>query len=97
MSLLWGSVCHHVEREASRFRPDYAPMQVPASVLMAIAGQVELVPADELRGELIRGAHEVAHKVVDTAHVALPGVGAIPTDAEIFVHPVAESPHDVLL
>jgi hypothetical protein len=24
-SLLWGRVCHHIEREASRFIPIYAP------------------------------------------------------------------------
>jgi len=63
----------------------------------AIAGQVELVPADVLRGELIRGAHEVAHEMADTAQVALARVGAVATDAEIFVHPVVDSAHDVLL
>src|SRR5215471_13364686 len=50
-----------------------------------------------LRGEPIGRDHEVAYEVADTAQVAVAGIGAVPTDAELVIHPVAESPHDVLL
>jgi hypothetical protein len=64
---------------------------------VAITGQVQLVLADMLRGELIGRDHEVAHEVADPAQVAVASTGAVPTDTELFVHPVAESPQDVLL
>jgi hypothetical protein len=50
-----------------------------------------------LRGEPIGRDHEVAYAVADTAQVAVAGIGAVATDAELFIHPVAESPHGVLL
>ena len=64
---------------------------------MAIAGQVQLVLPDLLRGEPIWWDHEVPDEVPDTAQVALAGVGAVAPDAQLLVHPIAESPHDVLL
>jgi hypothetical protein len=64
---------------------------------VAIAGQIQLVLADMLRGEPIGRGHEVPREVADTAQVAVAGIGAVPTDAGLFIHPVAESPHDALL
>ena len=64
---------------------------------MAIPGQVQLVLADVLEGELIGGPHEVADEVADAAHIALAGVRAVPPDAELLVHAIAELAHDVLL
>ena len=57
---------------------------------MAIAGQVQLVLPDLLRGQPIWGDHEVAHEVPDTAQVARTGVGAVAPDAELLVHPIAD-------
>ena len=57
---------------------------------MAIAGQVQLVLTDLLKGEPIWWDHEVADEVADTAQVALAGVGAVSPDAELLVHPIAD-------
>jgi hypothetical protein len=52
---------------------------------------------DMLRSQPVWWDHEMAHEVADPAQVTVASIGAVPTDAELFVHPVAESPHDVLL
>src|SRR5262249_38237654 len=64
---------------------------------VAIAGEIELVLADMLRGEPIGRDHEVAYEVADTAQVAVAGIGAVPTDAGVVIHPGAGSPPYVLL
>jgi hypothetical protein len=64
---------------------------------VALPGQVQLVLADVLEGELIGGPHEVADEVADAAHIALAGARAVPPEAELLVHAIAELAHDVLL
>jgi len=50
-----------------------------------------------LEGELIGGPHDVADEGADAAHIALAGARAVPPDAELFVHAIAELAHGVLL
>jgi len=64
---------------------------------VAVPGEVQLVLADVLQGELIRGPHEVADKVADAAHIAVAGARAVPSEAKLVVHAIAELAHDVLL
>ena len=63
----------------------------------AVPGQVQLVLADVLEGELIRGPHEVADKVADAAYIAFAGARAVPSELELFVHAIVELAHDALL
>src|SRR6266496_5284896 len=64
---------------------------------VAVPGEMHLVLADVLQRELIRGPHEVADEVADAAHIAVAGARAVPSEAKLVVHAIAELAHDVLL
>jgi hypothetical protein len=58
---------------------------------------VQLVLTDGLEGALIGGPQEVPDEGADAAHIALAGARAVPPEAELLVHAIAELAHDVLL
>jgi hypothetical protein len=66
---LWGSLCHHVKREASQLHPIYAPL---ADVVGTIAGDDTVFIAT--RNE--RAARALAHRLTKPLGAATSEVGA---------------------
>jgi len=62
--LLWGSICHHVKREASRFIPSILQLLVDAVTPMAL--EMALAVQHEIQARLDE-ADRVRHRQVERA------------------------------